>query len=378
MVFYSLRTSNLSWIVVKTARNILVFLLLTIQFCNAQSDSSWLEKPRLNLSGYAEVYYVYDFNQPQEVNRQSFLFNHNRHNEVNLNLGFVKIGLEHAKYRANLALQSGTYSNDNYAAEPGLLQGLFEANIGVSLNKMNNLWVDVGILPSHIGFESAIAFDNWTMTRSLLAENSPYFLSGAKLSYSPNKSWMIAGLIMNGWQRIQRIIGNSLLSIGSQITYIPNEFLKVNWSTFIGTNDPDVTRRMRYFNNFFGQFQINERFSFITGFDIGAQQKFVKSNEYDVWLSPVMIGRLNINKYWETAIRAEYYHDKAGSIIPTESVNGFQTTGISLTADYSPAQNILFRIEARRLSSQDKIFESNLGLTSHNFIFGTSLSIAMK
>lgn len=180
MVFISHLTSILSKICSKTARNILLLLLLTIQFCNAQSDSSWLEKPRINLSGYAEVFYVYDFNQPQEGNRQSFLYNHNRHNEINLNLGFVKLGLEHTKYRANLALQSGTYSNDNYAAEPGLLQGLFEANIGVSLNKMNNLWIDVGILPSHIGFESAISFDNWTMTRSLLAENSPYFLSGAK------------------------------------------------------------------------------------------------------------------------------------------------------------------------------------------------------
>jgi hypothetical protein len=104
-----------------------------------------------------------------------FYFNHNRHNEFNLNLGFVKLGLEHSKYRANLALQTGTYSNDNYSAEPGLLKNIFEANVGLSLNKKNNLWIDAGVFASHIGFESAISTDNLTMTRSLLAENSLIF-----------------------------------------------------------------------------------------------------------------------------------------------------------------------------------------------------------
>ncbi|MBK8628485.1 MAG: outer membrane beta-barrel protein [Saprospiraceae bacterium] len=28
--------------------------------------------------------------------------------------------------------------------------------------------MDAGIFPSHIGFESAISADNWTLTRSLL------------------------------------------------------------------------------------------------------------------------------------------------------------------------------------------------------------------
>lgn len=171
----------------------------------AQKDSIWQQKPTVNISGFLDVFYVYDFNQPLGTERQPFLFNHNRHNEFNLNLGFVKLGVEHSKYRANLALHTGTYSIDNYSAEPDLLKNIFEANVGLSLNKKNNLWIDAGVFASHIGFESAISSDNWTMTRSLLAENSPYFLSGAKLTHNPNNKWEIAGLIINGWQRIQRL-----------------------------------------------------------------------------------------------------------------------------------------------------------------------------
>lgn len=344
----------------------------------AQKDSIWNQKPTLNISGFLDIYYVYDFNAPQGTERQPFLFNHNRNNEFNLNLGFVKLGLEHSKYRANLALQTGTYSNDNYSAEPGILKNIFESHVGLSLNKKNNLWIDAGVFASHIGFESAVSTDNWTMTRSLLAENSPYFLSGAKLTYNPNDKWEIAGLIVNGWQRIQRLQGNSLPSLGTQLNFSPTEKVTLNWSTFMGTDDPDTTRRMRYFNNFYGQFQLSEKLGLIAGFDIGTQQRNKRSSTYDFWYSPVIIGQYVFNKTWKTAIRAEYYQDESGIIIPKSTANGFNTTGLSLNLDYAPNQKIICRLEGRWLNSKEKIFETKTTPSNNNFIVGTSLAISFS
>ena len=352
-----------------------IVMLLSTKEAVAQSDTTNTKAPKITLSGFADVFYVYDFNQPQGIQRQAFLFNHNRHNELNLNLGFIKLGLEHAKYRANLALQTGTYANDNYDAEPGLLKGLFEANIGLSLNKKNNLWLDAGVLPSYIGFESAISTDNWTMTRSLLAENSPYFLAGSKLTYKPSDKLEIAGFILNGWQRIQRLKGNSMPSFGTQLKYSPIKKISLNWSTFMGTDDPDSLRRMRYFNNFFGQFQCTERFGLIVGFDIGTQQRTKNSSVYDIWFSPVIIGQFVFNDNWKSAIRAEYYQDETGIIIPTGTINGFRTSGLSLNLDYSPTQNIMCRLEGRWLNSKDEIFETKTTPTNNNFIIGTSITI---
>jgi len=352
-----------------------IILLLTSINLSAQVDIGWHQKPEFKISGFVDVFYIYDFNQPQGSNRQPFLFNHNRHNEFNLNLGLVKLALEHTKYRANLGLQTGTYANDNYAAEPGLLKNISEANIGISLNENNKLWLDAGILPSHLGFESAISMDNYTLTRSLLAENSPYFLTGAKLTFNPTNKLEIAGLLVNGWQRIQRLQGNSLLSFGTQVNYSPTEKITLNWSTFIGTDDPDTTRRMRYFNNLYGQFRLTERIGLIAGFDIGAQQRFKGSSDYDIWLSPAIIGQYTINKTWKTAIRAEYFQDKTGIIIPTGTINGFQTTGLSLNLDYSPTQFIVCRLEGRWLNSKDGIFETKTTSTNNNFIIGTSMAI---
>jgi hypothetical protein len=352
----------------------LVLSLLTRSIV-AQADSTWHQKPELSISGFADVFYVYDFNQPQGAERQPFLFNHNRHNEFNLNLGIIKLGVDHEKYRANLAFHTGTYVNDNYAAEPGLLKSIFEANIGLSLNKRNTIWLDAGIMPSHIGFESAISMDNSTLTRSLLAENSPYFMAGAKLTLTPSEKWEIAGLILNGWQRIQRLHGNSLPSIGTQVKFSPSDKILFNWSSFAGTDQPDSTRTMRYFNNFFGQFQITQKIGLITGFDIGVQQRSKGSANYEFWFSPVFIGQYTFNDRWKSAVRAEYYHDQSGVIIQTATANGFQTTGFSLNLDYAPTQNLMCRIEGRWLNSKDPIFETKTNFINTNFIIGASIAI---
>lgn len=355
--------------------NTVTVLLCIATLASAQVDTAIGEKPRLTLSGFLDVFYVYDFNEPMGPQRQPFLYNHNRHNEFNLNLGLIKLAAQHSKYRANLALQTGTYANDNYAAEPGLLKNIFEANIGISLNAKNNLWLDAGVLPSHIGFESAISVDNPTLTRSLLAENSPYFLTGAKLTYKPGRQWEMTALLVNGWQRIQRVQGNSLPSAGTQLSYSPSQKVTVNWNTFIGTDDPDSTRRMRYFNNFYGRFQLHERLRLITGFDIGLQQRTKGSSEYNLWLSPVIIGELYINPKWQLAVRAEYYQDETGIIITATTPQRFNTTGLSINVDYTPHKNIRCRLEGRWLNSEDPIFETSAGSVSSNFIVGASLAV---
>jgi hypothetical protein len=147
----------------------------------AQIDST---KNPLSIGGYIETYFAYDFSNPDDHNRPGFVYSHNRSNEVNLNLGFVKAAYQTNTIRANLALMTGTYSNTNLSSEPGVLKNIFEANAGVKISKTKNLWMDAGIFASHIGFESAIAKDCWNLTRSILADNSPYYESGVKVSYT--------------------------------------------------------------------------------------------------------------------------------------------------------------------------------------------------
>ena len=352
----------------------LLFSFLTI---SAQTDSSdWKKLPKVSYSGFVDIFYAYDFNDPQSDYRQTFLYNHNRHNEFNLNHGMIKISTKHLKYRANIALHTGTYVNDNYTTEPEALQHIYEGNAGLSLNKKNNLWIDAGIFGSHIGFESAISKDSWTLTRSLLAENSPYYLSGTKLTYNPKENWELAAIICNGWQRIRKVFGNTLPAFGTQIKYINTDKLTINWTTFIGTDDHNLIRRMRYFNNFYAQWQATKKFGLIAGFDIGAQQTQKHSSDYHLWFSPVAIARYALTDTWFTTLRAEYYQDKNGVIINTATPNGFQTSGLSLNFDYTPVKNVAFRIEGRWLNSLDEIFQKQTIKANDNFVIVSSIAIS--
>ena len=78
----------------------------------------------LTITGILDAYYGYDLNQPINNLRPGFLYNYNRHNEANLNPGFVKANYQAGRVRANLVLCAGSYMNANYAAEAGTLKNI--------------------------------------------------------------------------------------------------------------------------------------------------------------------------------------------------------------------------------------------------------------
>lgn len=355
-------------------KSILFYLsVLLAGTLSAQTDT--LQKTKVSFGGFLDIYYGYDFNRPNNSDRPGFLYNHTRHNEVNLNLGLAQVRVDGENYRANLGLMVGNYPQSNLAAEPELLKNVYEANAGISLNSNRTVWLDAGILGSHIGFESAISSDNPTLTRSLLAENSPYYLSGVKLSWQSGEKWQLALLAVNGWQRIRRVPGNQTPAAGTQVRYA-NDKIVLNWSTFAGTDDPDSTRRIRVFNNFYGQFQLTGKWSLTAGFDIGIQQKRKGVSEMDTWFSPVIISRFALNDRWALAFRGEYYQDENGVIIAAGPGAAAKITGLSANLDHFLNKNVMIRVESRWLTHSEPIFvRENVATRNNMFICG---SIAVK
>lgn len=332
---------------------------------------------KLTISGYAEIYYGFDFNRPADNNRPDFVFSHNRHNEVNLNLGFIKANYDSDNIRANLSLMAGTYANANLASEPGVLKNIFEANAGVKVSKTANLWVDAGIFSSHIGFESAISKDDWTLTRNILSDNTPYYESGAKLTYiTKNGKLTLVGLYLNGWQRINRPNNNSQPAGGSQVTWKLNDKITLNYSNYLGTENADSVRVRRFYNDFYGIFQLSNAFGITAGFDYGIQQKAKASNDYYNLVLPVAIARYQFAGKWAVAGRVEYYQDKNNVLIATGTPNGFKTTGYSLNLDYAPKSNALIRIEGKLYDSSDPVFMRMGTLVKTSPLITTSFAIS--
>jgi hypothetical protein len=254
------------------------------------------------------------------------------------------------------------------------LQHIYEGHAGIKLVK--NLWLDAGVFSSHLGWESAVSKDCRTLTRSMVAENSPYFESGAKLTYTPNGKWLFSALYLNGWQRIRRPNANSTPAFGSQITYKPSQKLTLNYSTFAGNDKPDSARQMRYYHDVYALIQLSKKLDVIAGFDYGMEQKQKGSGSYNAWFSPALILHCAFSSKFGMAARAEYYEDKKGVIISSGTPNGFMVKGYSLTLDYRPAGSALLRLEGRLFDSKDRYFEKGGRLSTQNFCLVSSLAIS--
>lgn len=357
-----------------TPLRLLACCLLFVSGLAAQSSDSSQAPGRWKYLLLADFYYAYDFGQPSSLFRQEAFCSYNRHNLPSLNAGVAKISYQAPRFRFHLGALGGTYSSDNYAAEPGLLKHLFEGQIALKLAAKKDIWLHLGAFPSHIGFESALATDNHTLSRSLLAENSPYFLSGAQVRYNHPQNWQFALLLLNGWQRLRWRNDQRIPSLGTQIAK-QNDHWQWNWSSFTGMFDPDSLQLWRSFHNFYLIYQPQTNIWLTFGFDVGWQQQI---NRWAGWYSPVIIARYQANNLWAIAGRAEYYHDPQAAHLRFSSPGGFRAWGYSVNADRKVGKAGLCRAEVRYLSSPNSALNPQTNNPRQNLSAMLSLVIRLE
>lgn len=325
------------------------------------------QKP-FQFSAYAEGYYAYDFGRPADNTKPPFFYSYNRHNAPRINIAMVRGSYTRDRFYVNAGMMAGTYSSANLARENGVLKNIYELNAGVKLAK--GLWLQGGVMPSHIGFESAIGADCWNLTRSIMADNSPYVETGVKLGLERGK-WYAALLVLNGWQRIGIPAGGLPLSVGHQLQYKPSGQLLFNSSSFIGTDYPPAERRMRYFHNFYATWQLSEKLGLQGALDVGAEQKSKGSSNYHFWYTYVLGARYAAGSKWFLAFRGEYFQDRGGVLVISDTGLPFSSFGSSINVDHQIARGLLFRLEGRILFSGDEVYlregmqsRSNLAITA--------------
>jgi len=327
--------------------------------CLSQEDST----KSIKVAAYVDMYYSYDFSNPNNFEKPDFNYNYKKHNQLNVNLAFVKLGYQSSRMRSNLALMTGNYAMYNLSVEPNWAKPLLEANMGYKPFKQHNMWIDAGVMPSHIGFESAVGSDCWNLTRSILAENSPYYETGIKLSYTNKREDLFFAFhVLNGWQKIAITNKDQAPSVGIQLTYKPSSTLTLNYSNFIGRISLDTMDALRVFHNLYAIYEVSPKTAFIFGFDIGTQQNETKTTA--VWYTPVLIGKLNLNPKSKIAARLEYYSDKQQIIIPTATPNGYRTFGASVNYDRQITPNVLWRAELKQYQSKDPIYRYDQRMSS--------------
>jgi hypothetical protein len=121
---------------------------------------------------------------------------------------------------------------------------------------------------------------------------------------------------------------------------------------------------------------LTDKFGVTLGLDYGIQQKAKGSDDNNNILSPVAIAQYKFLDKWAVAGRVEYYQDKSGIFIATDTPNGFKTTGYSLNLDYAPVSNAVIRLEGKVYDSKDKVFVRNLSQVNHDATLTASFAVS--
>ena len=342
----------------------------------AQTAPDTTEHPHtVQFNGFIDAYYSTDFNTPPKHEISApFIYNYKRGNEFNINIALLSASYSGDKIRAKIGLQAGTYAQYNYAQEQPLLQHIYEANAGIKVVK--NMWLDAGIFASHIGNESAASLTNPTLTRSIMAENTPYYQTGVKLTYDAGKKWLFSLLLLNGWQNIQETPGNNNKPVCTQVLYRPNTVTEFNYSTFVGNEKPDSAKQWRYFNHFYITSHLSKKVYISAAFDYGFQQKYQDKTHYDKWFGTSVILKYRFLPNFSTSLRGEYYSDPSQVIVSTGVNYGTQVLGGSLNFDFTPYKGSLIRIEGKVYDAQNNIFKTDSGYNNIAYILSVDFVVS--
>jgi hypothetical protein len=335
--------------------------LIAVAICSSLSAQ---DSTNVSFEGYAEVYY--GAQQSTATQRPDFLDNHTV-NGLAVNIAWLKWTVDHNRWRIVAAPMIGTYVNSNLDNEPNAVQHLYEASIGYRLGGGANSRIDAGVMPSHIGLESNFGRNNLNLTRSLLAENTPYYECGVRWSGTTENGLSWAVLVLNGWQRIAVADDQIRPNFGMQLQHDNKKGRVLNYSNYLGS----INGRYSVYHNFYATQKIASNWFINAEFNYEAMER-----SKDFIGGSLALGKQLFHD-WTVAGRIEQVRDVNNTYFATRTTPAqINPGGWSANIDYQPHKAIKCRIEARRLWSVNREPQEDLALYAPEWLYTAACCIS--
>lgn len=317
------------------------------------------------LSGFVDVYYGQNFNNPASQNNGLRFFDGGA-NQFGLNL--VELVADKAPDAANsrtgyhLAFGFGQAMNAVNGSEHGGLgfdQYLKEAYFSYLAPVGKGLQVDIGKFVTPHGAEVIETKDNWNYSRGLLFSYAiPYYHFGMRAKYAFNEKYSVSGFFVNGWNNV--VDNNTGKTYGASVAWNPNKKFGVSQNYMAGPEQNGVNSQWRQLSDTVITITPTSKLSFILNGDYGRGDRFATGTDTIMLSRPVywtgVAGYVKYALTGTTAVstRYEYYDDHdgftTGTLVPTH-FNEFTTTFEKLVAHH-----IISRFEFRRDTSTQPVF----------------------
>jgi hypothetical protein len=327
------------------------------------------------LSGFVDVYYGYNSNQPDirttalrnfDINSGQFSLNMielvaDKATSTDSRVGYhVSLGFGQAMNLVN----SGEFGSPFFPTTPvnttptvsNFDQYLKEGYVEYLAPVGKGLTVDFGKFVTNAGSEVIETKDNWNYSRGLLFSWAiPYFHFGMRAKYTFNSKVALSGFLLNGWNN--SVDNNSGKTTGFTLALTPTKKLSIFENYYVGPEQANNNSDFRHLTDTVLLYNATSKLSLQANYDYGHDHLNAIASPtgapLPVWWSGIA-GYIKYapNAKWAVATRGEYFIDHNGFSTGTAQKVG-EFTG---TLERTLAGHIISRLEYRRDMSDHNVF----------------------
>jgi hypothetical protein len=294
------------------------------------------EAPRIDVSGFVDVYYGYNFNKTDPALR-SFDVQHNAFSLSLAEVAFAKGVSADSRIGFRADFDFGKTADLVAAYEPEengqeIYKHIQQAYVSALAG--SKLQIDVGKFVTPHGAEVIESQDNWNHGRSTLFGYAiPFYHLGVRATLPVNDKVTLNGYLVNGWNNSSEINGNKTWALGAAL----KASSKVTWvGTFMAGKETADSNETRVLFDTTLTLALTPRFSVMANYDYG------KEGETS-WSGIAAYAKLQAQPNWALCARFEYLDDEDGGFM----LIGQKAQTLTLTSDHVVAGGLKLRLEYR-------------------------------
>ena len=311
----------------------------------------------ISLSGFVDMYYNYNSNQPAS-RTSAFRSFDAASNQFALNLVELVVDktpdLTNSRTGYHIALGFGQAINAVNGSDPGGLgfdQYLKEAYFSYVAPVGKGLQIDAGKFVTPHGAEVIETKDDLNYSRGLLFSYAiPYFHYGLRAKYAFNDKYSLSGFLVNGWNNV--IDNNTGKTYGMGFGWNPNRKISLTQNYMAGPEQANNNSSWRQLWDTVVTYAPNSRLSFTVNTDYGRGDRMPGVARPVFWTGAAGYVKYAFNEKCAFVTRYEYYDDPSG--FTTGTAQHFN--GITGTFQRMIAGHIMSRLEFRRDMSNEPTF----------------------
>jgi hypothetical protein len=334
------------------------------------------------LSGFVDVYYGYNSNQPAnrttalrnfDINSSQFALNmlelvaDKAPDATASRVGYhIALGFGQAMNLVN----AGEFASPNLPGTPvggppstitNFDQYLKEGYLEYLAPVGKGLQINVGKFVTPAGAEVIETKDNWNYSRGLLFSWAiPYFHFGVSGKYAFNSKFALTGYLMNGWNN--SVDNNSGKTTGFTAAWTPNPKFSLIENYLVGPEQADDNSDFRHLTDTVVTYSPNAKLSLMANYDYGHDRTPLLGPGLPTsavwWTGLAGYIKYAPNATWAIATRGEWFKDHNGFSTGTaQNVGEF-----TITLQRMLASKIISRLEFRRDMSDQDVFPYRTGL----------------